>query len=46
MERQLASLRRQALPVLGIVALAIGAVEVGWQWVLIAQRAIRLAHGG
>ncbi len=43
---QLASLRRQALPVLGVIALAIGAVEVGWQWVLIAQRTLRLMHGG
>ncbi|MEO6380213.1 MAG: hypothetical protein ABIO37_19480 [Caulobacteraceae bacterium] len=43
---QLASLRRQALPILGAVALAIGVVEVGWQWVLIAQRTLRLMHGG
>ena len=46
MEPQIASLRRRALPVLGSVALLIGVVEVGWQWVLIAQRAIRLTHGG
>ena len=46
MERQFPSLRRQALPALGVIALAIGAVEVGWQWMLIAQRSLRLMHGG
>jgi uncharacterized membrane protein YphA (DoxX/SURF4 family) len=31
---------------LGVLALGLGVVEVGWQWVMIAQRALRLAHGG
>ena len=43
---QLARLRRLGLPILGTVALLLGMIVVGWQWVMIAQRAIRLMSGG
>ena len=46
MEQQLEALRRKALPVLGVIALALGLIVVGWQWLMIAQRVIRLTTVG
>ena len=46
MEQQFDALRRIAMPVLGVIALALGLIVVGWQWLMIAQRAIRLTTGG
>jgi hypothetical protein len=46
MEAQIVRLRRLGLPILGTIALVLGMIVVGWQWVMIAQRAIRLLSGG